>query len=153
MIPLSIMFLCAIFTMLAYSFVNVYTENNLTESGEIRINESGEEKTSKVEWAEKSEAQSIQLTLSSPSTIFAIVIAGLAVGITAGVRALGSGLSSFSQRIILVLAIYGGIYTILSIVAAGFFNSTVIGMVTWFGISLMFVFGIVTTVLTVIEEE
>lgn len=76
--------------------------------------------------------------------ISALVTAAIAVGIAAGVRALGSGLSLFSQQLVFLSVLYGAIWAVLSVLSYPVLSSIpVFGIMIYAALSLMYFAGFI----------
>ena len=71
-----------------------------------------------------------------------LILAGVAIGITAGVGVLGSGLSDSAQRIIVVSFIYLGMWACLTVITSIIMWETTIGTVTWLALTIIFLLGV-----------
>lgn len=72
----------------------------------------------------------------------ALLIAALAVGVVAGIKVLGSGLSDLSQRMIFLTVVYYGIWSIFSVFAWDVISDMLtLGIMLWLVMTISYTLG------------
>jgi len=96
-----------------------------------------------VDYQAEQAAMSGKITLQSLITIVAILTLALALAGVAGIHIFGSGLSTFSQKLIFNAALFGGIWACLSINSylILFKDSIGIASMVWVILTFMYVLG------------
>lgn len=82
------------------------------------------------------------IDIDGMSAGIALLIAALAVGVIAGIKVLGSGLSDLSQRMIFLTVIYYGIWTIFSVFAWDVIEDMLaLGIMLWLVMTISYTIG------------
>lgn len=136
-IPLAIMLMLQIFTML-------YSPITLPGTQEFDPDMQYRDENGNLVYMEVSGVGGQTIDMATMVGLIALLIAGIAAGIAAGFSILGSGLSTFSQQLIINAIVYIGIWTFLSVLAVvqGVMNTT-LGAVLFIVLTVMFVIGFV----------
>lgn len=81
------------------------------------------------------------------TTGLVVLIIGLVViGVVAGIKVLGSGLDSFSVKLIYKATTYFGLWSMFSVFSIGFFTAIpYFGLLFWFGLTTVFSLGFFQT--------
>ena len=133
--PLIIMFIVSLVLFASASIAPQTTTGEYSESSGIVVDGSYEE----IQIVDES---SVTLDVWSVAGFMVLVVAAIAIGITAGVGVLGSGLSDSAQRIIIISIIYMGLWACLTVITATMLWETTIGTVTWLGLTIIFLLGV-----------
>lgn len=135
MLPLGIMLLLTI-------YASVYTgEEYVTDSvdlgtvDEMQINGTP---TGQIELPGDSE----EFNMWGLEGAFIILIIAIALGIAAGIRVLGSGLSDEAGHIIFASTVYLGLWGVLTIVVTDFMFGTLLISMLWLILTIIYVIGV-----------
>lgn len=84
------------------------------------------------------------INLGSGTTILAILVAAIAVGILCGIRVLASGLSESAQQIIFPAVTYLAIWIVLSALSSSLlFGSGMMFSILWIVLTIVYIIGMV----------
>ena len=90
----------------------------------------------------RQEAADAVFNVNMTAGFIALIIGLVAVGVVAGIRVLGSGLSEYSVQLIHKAAVYYGIFGVLSALSfTALFNIPYFGGFFWFGLTLAYSLG------------
>ena len=88
--------------------------------------------------------QSSSFDLSAYNVILGVLIIGITAGIAAGIKVLGSGLSVYSQQLIMKLTVYVGIWlSMLTVTSSYFLRFNLFGPLILVLITMCYVIGFV----------
>lgn len=88
-------------------------------------------------------ASPVAINLNSSTTILALLLGAIAVGIAGGVSILGSGLSGNAQNVLFNSVIFLGLWGVLSLFGASvIFNSNDAMLFLWIVLTIIFVIGL-----------
>lgn len=93
-----------------------------------------------------SDAKSFSKIFDTPA-FWLFIISGMAAAVAFGIKIFGTGISEYSQRLALIAIIYGGVWIFLTAVSTDLLNDETLypfGWLVYTGLTLMFIFGIVT---------
>ena len=133
--PIGIMFFISMFLLASASVAPETSSEDYSDVSGISID--GNNRTVLIPAAE---TQTLNIWLITGALI--VVVAGIAVGIVAGITVLGSGVSVLSQKIIVVSFIYLGIWGCLTVITATIMLSDSILTLIWFALSFIFSLGL-----------
>lgn len=86
--------------------------------------------------------QSSSFAVDMTTGLIALIIGLVAVGVVAGIRVLGSGLSEFSVNLIYKAVVYYGLWGMFSALAIdGFISIPFFGAFFWLGLTLVYSLG------------
>jgi len=131
--PLGFMFLLSVYAVMHTGATFEGTTGNYS-SQEIEIG--GEPGDIYIE-----EAGSYSFDIWDIGGAYIILAAAISVGILAGVKVLGSGLSTMSQSLIFNGILFIGLWACLSIVASDFFFSGTIFLIIWVCLTSIYTIG------------
>ena len=136
LIPLGIML---VLTM----FVAIYTGQMTTGTGttEDYSNSSGIDTGEGTGYVDIPSGGSHTFNIWSTEGVVAILITAIAVGIIAGIKVLGSGLSDMSQSLIFNGVLFGGLWACLSIVSSTIFFINPITEIFWVFLTISYIVG------------
>jgi hypothetical protein len=78
--------------------------------------------------------------------LIALIIVLVVVGVVAGIRVLGSGLSSYSVMLIHKSTVYYGLWGVFSAFSFGLFlGIPIFGVLIWFALTLVYSIGFFST--------
>jgi len=99
------------------------------------------------ETAYLSDVDAGRFDINMTSGFLALVLGLVVVGVVAGVRILGSGLSEYSVNLIHKSVVYYGIWGVLSVISYGVFLTFPFGfgIVLWFGLTFIYTLGFFQT--------
>lgn len=141
--PLFILIFLGAFNQLLLTTDIDFTYNETLEAQQARGNQSitGEEDELIQETSEA------EININMITGIIALIIGLIAVGVMAGVKVLGSGLDTFSVKLIFLSAVYYGLWGIFSALAFTVFLSIpFFGVFIWFILTLIYSLGFFKTV-------
>lgn len=134
--------LSAFVQLLTYDTIDVEYSGTLDEfdaSGEQAINGTSQEFQQATEGA--------VFDINATTGIIALIIGLVAVGVIAGIKILGSGLSEFSVKLIYNATTYYGLWGIFSSLSYVAFSSIpyTVGLFLWLGLTLLYSLGFFQT--------
>jgi len=136
--PLALMFVISLIVSLQSSIQPVGTTGDYSQgNGVVIIGDETTEATVIV-----ADAGSKEFNIWGTSGILIILIAGVIVGVAAGVHFIGSGLSGLSQAILVDAILFLGLWTCLTVVSSTLFFTDTVGTVTWLGITMVYMVGL-----------
>ena len=140
--PLLILFIVSGFSQLYY-----YSNTNLGYSGSLSDIASGGNQTLTGEEQEISqEISDAVFDINMTTGIVALIIGLVAIGVIAGIRVLGSGLSEYSVKLIHKSATYYGLWGVFSALSFGLFSGIpTFGLFIWLGLTLVYSLGFFST--------
>lgn len=140
--PLLILFIVSGFSQLYY-----YSNTDLAYNGTLSDIASGGNQTLTGEEQEISqEIGDIVFNINMITGIVALIIGLVALGVIAGIRILGSGLSEYSVKLIHKSATYYGLWGIFSALSfTAFSGIPTFGLFLWLGLTLIYSLGFFQT--------
>lgn len=137
--PLAFMFIITIFSLVYVGGTYSSDTNNYSEQTGIEVPKEGSGSTNATVKIPQAKQQTFDI--STAQGIMLILTVAVAVGIIAGIKILGSGLSDISQSMIFTGLLFGGLWACLSIVSATFLFDTIITLMLWSIITIMYIIG------------
>lgn len=137
-LPLAFMFLVSIFVFLSTAVEPTGTNPDFTDSGEIRINETGTDSTGKINIPS---GGSQTFNLWAVGGMMILLIAAIALGTVASIGIFGSGLGSLGQNLIFQSTLFLGMWSCLTIISAELMFDNVIMTLIYMVMTLMFIVG------------
>ena len=140
--PLLILFIVSGFSQLYY-----FSNTDLTYSGSLSDIASGGNQTLTGEEQEISqEISDAVFDINMTTGIIALIIGLVAIGVVAGIRVLGSGLSEYSIKLIHKSATYYGLWGVFSALSFTLFSGIpTFGLFIWLGLTLVYSLGFFQT--------
>jgi hypothetical protein len=86
-------------------------------------------------------ADSQELNIWDTTGAMVILVIAISVGIIAGIKVLGSGLSDMSQNLIFNAILFLGLWAVLSIVSADFLFETTLVTLFWVTLTTIYIIG------------
>lgn len=141
--PLLILLIVAGFNQLL-----VYTNVNLASSSSINVNPTTGNQTINEETSQYTgDSTQAVFNIDMVTGLIALIIALVVVGVVAGIRVLGSGLSEHSVKLIYNSTVYYGLWFLFSALAFTAFNSIpTYGIFLWLGMTLIYSLGFFQTI-------
>ena len=133
--PLAVMFMISIFIFVSDSITPVADSTNLSDVSGVTIDEGIRNITIP-------QAESQSLDIWGTSGAMAILVVALAVGMVAGIRFVGSGVSDLTQDYIFVSVAFLGLWACLTIISAELMFENIVIQVIWLALSLIYMIGI-----------
>ena len=140
--PLLLIFIIAGFNQLYY-----YSEVNLSHEGTLTdIASGGNQTANEAETEIRQEMGDAVFDINMTSGLIALIIGLVAVGVVAGVQFLGSGLDTYSVKLIHKSTTYFGLWGIFSALSFTVFSSIpFFGLFIWLGLTLVYTLGFFQT--------
>ena len=141
--PLIILFIVGGFSQL-YNFTNV----DLSYEGSLTDIESGGNQTlDETEQELRQEMKDAVFNVNMVTGFIVLIISIVVVGVLAGLRVLGSGLSEYSVKLIYNSTTYYGLWGIFSVLGFTLFSNIPysFGLFFWFGLTLVYSLGFFET--------
>jgi hypothetical protein len=131
------------FMLVLTMFAAIYTGNMETATGttDDYSNSSGIDTSEGSGYVDIPSGGSHTFNLWSTEGVIAILITAIAVGIVAGIKVLGSGLSDMSQSLIFNGVLFGGLWACLSIVSSTIFFINPITEIFWVFLTISYIIG------------
>ena len=137
--PLGLMFLITAYSIIASGETYEGETDDWSESGEMTINGTIGDDTG---YAIIPEADPLNINLWFAGAALILLTAAVAVGVASGFSILGSGLTTFSQKLLFNVILYLGLWAALTVVSSTFFFDTPLLTLSWMGITTMYVAGV-----------
>jgi len=140
--PLVIMFI-----LTAMSQLIVYSNIDYTYSNTNAINPAtGQQTINETETGLEQSGSDAIFNVNMTTGLIALIIALVVVGAVAGIRILGSGLSTYSVQLIHKAAVYYGLWGIFSALSyIAFASIPFFGVFLWIGLTLIYTLGFYQT--------
>ena len=140
--PLIIMFVVAMGSQIYSASLTTFAYN-----GTLTTGQNGSQTLDEVTYDLSPEQTDAVFDINLSSGFLALVIGLVAVGILAGIKVLGSGLSNFSVALIYKSTTYYGIWGVFSALSYAVFASFPynFGILFWFGLTLIYSLGFFQT--------
>jgi len=137
MFPIAFLFIIALFTVTLGATKSPASSEDFSQSGEFVLNGTDDASGDfSIEGAE-----TVSFDIWGVEGLLVLLSIGVAVGIVAGIKILGSGVDALTHALIFNGIIYFGIWAALTIISSDImFENGVMGF-TWMGLTLMFVLG------------
>lgn len=138
MFPLAFMFILTIYATV-YSGTYSGTGHSADYTNQSGTEIQGESGTVEIPNAD---TQDFNIWDSGAGYAMVILVAAIAIGIVAGIKILGSGLSDMSQGMIFNGILFLGLWSCLTIVSSAFLFYTEIVTILWMFITMIYIIGL-----------
>lgn len=138
-LPLAFMYLVSIFVFLVTAIQPSGSSIDLSDSGQIEINETGSTKTGDIQIPS---GGSQSFNLWQIGGIMAVLLLAISLGIVASIGVLGSGLGSLGENIIFNSILFLGIWACLTVVSSELMFDNMIMTIVYMVMTMMFVTGL-----------
>lgn len=139
--------LLIIFVIAGFSQLYYYTEIDLAYEGTLTdIASGGNQSANEEETEVRQEISDAVFNIDMITGIIALIIGLVAIGVIAGIRFLGSGLSEYSVKLIHKSATYYGLWGVFSALSFRAFSGIpYFGLFFWLGLTLVYSLGFFQT--------
>jgi hypothetical protein len=132
--PMGFMFVLTLFSLL-------YVGGTYTADSQNYSSQQGFQTDNKTGYVTIPTAKQQTFNISTATGIMLILTIAIAIGIVAGIKVLGSGLSDPSQSMIFNGILFGGLWACLSIVSSQFLFDTMPATMLWMTLTIVYIIG------------